>query len=191
MMLVLATVLHTSLALLPAAVSPALPASPTASRWVSYWYSPGNSSTISREHNRLTLALLKKEGGNKVATSLMLYCGDVIREDGTFGPGASPSCDMLIPELDTMGIGAERIVGAKTITALRAMWTKHEADSIAAMVALTKKHKLRGMSWDVEPSGSNKADAVAYAGYLGKLRQALKPLNARLTTCESVIAPSA
>lgn len=154
---------------------------PARTRWVSYWYSPGNIT-----HNTLTLALLKKEGGSKVATSLQLYCEDLIREDGTFEPGVSPGCDMLIPKLNAMGIGAERIVGAKTISALRAMWKHHETDSIAAMVAMAKKHKLRGVSWDIEPSGSNRADAVRYAAYLGKLRQALKPLNTRLTTCESV-----
>ena len=157
---------------------------PPPQRWVSYWYSPANIT-----HNALTLALLKKEGGTKVATSLQLYCGDSIGEDGTFKAGVSPGCDMLIPKLNAMGIGAERIVGAKDITSLRAMWTHHETDSIAAMVALAKQHKLRGMSWDVEPSGSNKADAVAYAGYLGKLRQALKPLNARLTTYNNMYDP--
>ena len=69
------------------------------------------------------------------------------------------------------------------------MWTDHEADSIAAMVALATTHELRGISWDVEPANSTKADALAYAAYLGKLRQALAPLGARLTTYNNMYDP--
>eukprot|EP01051_Picozoa_sp_SAG22_P016672 SAG22_NODE_2400_length_2616_cov_4.016289_1_plen_136_part_00 len=89
-------------------------APPSPKRWVSMWYTPANITVNTR-----TLALLAKEGGPKLVTSLQLYCEDLIREDGSFEAGASPGCDMLIPKLAAMGIGAERIVGAKTIGALR------------------------------------------------------------------------
>ena len=95
-----------------AAAEPAI-----AERWVSYWYSPGNVS-----RNIATLALLKKEGGSKVATSLQLYCEDGIREDGSFEAGVSPGCDEMIPQLIAVGIGAERIVGAARLARWRRRW---------------------------------------------------------------------
>jgi hypothetical protein len=154
-------------------------------RWVSYWYDPAD--TVYHERTRpghnvtTTLELLKREGGSKVATSLMLYCGDLIRPDGSFEAGVSVGCDAMIPQLNAMGIGAERITGSPSIDSLRAMF-KSPSNSIDGMVALTKKYKLRGISWDVEPPNSTKADAVKYTAYLKQLRAALAPLGARLTT---------
>ena len=108
-----------------------------AKRWVSYWYSPAHTADDKEpSHNfTATLALLEKNGGTKVATSLMLYCEDIILADGSFQSGVSIGCDAMIPQLNTMGIGAERIVGSPSIDNLRAMF-KSPAGSIAAMVAV-------------------------------------------------------
>ena len=173
-----------------AAVLPAMGAAQQPKRWVSYWYDPAVTVDDKEpSHNvTATLELLKREGGSKVATSLMLYCEDLIRPDGSFHAGASIGCDAMIPQLNAMGIGAERIVGSPSIDSLRAMF-QSPANSIAGMVALTKKHKLRGISWDVEPPNSTKADAVQYAAYLKQLRAALAPLGARLTTYNNMYDP--
>jgi hypothetical protein len=159
-------------------------------RWVSYWYSPAHTADDKEpSHNvTATLELLKREGGSKVATSLMLYCGDSIRSDGTFSAGVSVGCDVMIPELNAMDIGAERIVGSPSIDNLRAMF-QSPTKSIAGMVALAKKHKLRGVSWDVEPPNSTKSDAMKYAAYLKQLRAALAPLGVRLTTYNNQYNP--
>eukprot|EP01051_Picozoa_sp_SAG22_P016673 SAG22_NODE_2400_length_2616_cov_4.016289_2_plen_98_part_00 len=56
------------------------------------------------------------------------------------------------------------------------------------MVALAKTHKLAGVSWDIEPAGSTKADAVAYAAFLKQLKAALPP-TVRLTTYNNMYDP--
>ena len=172
------------------AVLPAMGPAQQPKRWVSYWYDPAVTVDDKEpSHNvTATLELLKREGGSKVATSLMLYCEDLIRPDGSFRAGASIGCDAMIPQLNAMGIGAERIVGSPSIDSLRAMF-QSPANSIAGMVALAKQHKLRGISWDVEPPNSTKADAVQYAAYLKQLRAALAPLGARLTTYNNMYDP--
>lgn len=91
-----------------------------------------------------TVALLKSAGGAKVATSLMLYCQDGIEADGSFKEGQNTGCDSMTPQLQAMGVGVERIVGSPSIANLRAAF-KSPDGSIAAMVALAKKHKLRGI----------------------------------------------
>ncbi len=158
-------------------------------RWTSRYAPAHTIGDKEPSHNvTATLDLLKNEGGAKVATSLMLYCEDAIRPDGSFSAGVSVGCDAMIPQLNAMGIGAERIVGSPSIDNLRAMFLS-PSKSISGIVALTKKHKLRGISWDVEPPNSTKADAVKYAAYLKQLRAALAPLGARLTTYNNQYNP--
>ena len=103
-----ASSLAAALLLAHCAIAP--PSQPKNKRWVSYWYSPAHPADDKEpSHNvSATLALLKQEGGSKIATSLMLYCEDKILPDGSFQPGVSVGCDAMIPQLTTMGIGSER-----------------------------------------------------------------------------------
>lgn len=136
------------------------------------------------EHNAtMALESLRREGGSAVATSMFLYCGVDINASGHVvlknGGNISAGCAIMIPELNAMGIGAEPVLGG-SLSALRSMFAS-PTKSIDALVALTKAHKLRGISWDVEPSGSSPADASNFARYLGALRVRLAPLGARVT----------
>ena len=67
----------------------------------------------------------------------MLYCEDAIHPDGSFSAGVSVGCDAMIPQLNAMGIGAERIVGSPSIDNLRAMFLS-PSKSISGIVALTR-----------------------------------------------------
>ena len=139
-------------------------------------------------YRNVTTALdfLKREGGAAIATSMFLYCGDMINAAGKLAHqnlsnfGESPhSCDIMIPGLNALGIGAEPVIGG-TLSALRTLFAAPD-DAIAALVNYCKQSKLRGISFDVEPSGSTAADANNFAGFLKKLRGALAPLGARVT----------
>ena len=162
------------------------PAAAAPARWVSFWFSPAHPATSGNVS--ATLALLAREGGSKLATSLFVYCEDKINLDGSFTAGVSAPCDKLTVGLAAMGIGTERIVGASSIANLRAMF-KSPDRSITGLVALARKSKLRGISWDIEPANSTRADAKLYAAYLKKLRAALQPVGARLTTYNNEYDP--
>ena len=108
----------------------------------------------------------------------MVDCGDEIQPDGTLACKNFTGCASLIPAMQGMGIGVERLVqsaGGK-IAPLRAMYSAPQP-SIDALVALAKKQKLVGITWDVEPEKDTAgkrlthADALQYAGYLAKLRR--------------------
>jgi hypothetical protein len=150
------------------------PPLPSGKRWVSYWISVHDINAS------LAVDQLRAAGGAKAATSVMVDCGDVIRPDGTLTCRNFTGCASLIPAVQAMGIGVERLVqstGGK-IGPLRAMYSAPQP-SIDALVALSKRQHLRGITWDVEPEKDSAgkslthADAVQYAGYLAKLRAAL------------------
>lgn len=125
--------------------------------------------------------MLRDAGGSEIATSMFVYCGLTINASGHLhSENLSPGCALMIPGLNKLGIGAEPVVGG-SLSALRTMFGS-PSQSISALVALTKAHNLRGISWDVEPSGSTTADASNFAKYLSQLRHALHPLGARVTT---------
>lgn len=156
-------------------------------RWVSYWIS------IHDINASLAIDQLRAAGGTKVATSVMVDCGDEIQADGTLTRGNFTGCESLISAVQAMGIGAERLIqsAGDKIGPLRAMYAAPEP-SIGALVALAKEQKLRGISWDVEPEKDaagkrlTHADAVQYARYLSKLRAELNPLGVRLTTYNEI-----
>ena len=105
-------------------------------------------------------------------------CGDRIGADGSFVQGKSEGCDVLIPALRTIGVGAERaLVGSAA--GLRLAF-KNPTPVINAMVALAKKQQLRGFGSDWEYPGT-KADALALTCFQAKLRAALHPVGTRLT----------
>jgi hypothetical protein len=143
---------------------------------------PPNPNVCTAQSRNATLALdvLRDAGGSKVATSMFVYCGLSINASGHLGSAKlSPGCAVMIPGLNHMGVGAEPVVGG-SLSALRKMFAS-PSESISALVALTKAHKLRGISWDVEPSGSSASDAERFTAYLSQLRHALQPLGARVT----------
>lgn len=132
-------------------VGPEASPAPPSKRMVSYWLSPTRDGHTPDEF----LALLRAQGGSAVASSVFLYCGDAILIDGTFHDGNSTACTTIIPELRAMGIGAERVVGAANITAMRAAFAD-PSPSIASMAAMVKATPgLTGMSWDIEPKGTD------------------------------------
>ena len=136
-------------------------------RWVSYWISVHDINAS------LAIDQLRAAGGTKVATSVMVDCGDEIQADGTLTCRNFTGCESLIPAVQAMGIGVERLIqsaGGK-IGPLRAMYAAPEP-SISALMRLAKEQKLRGITWDVEPEKDaagkslTHADAVQYATYL-------------------------
>lgn len=144
---------------------------------------PPNPNICTAQSRNATLALetLRDAGGPEIATSMFVYCGLSINASGHLSSAQlSPGCRVMIPGLNKMGIGAEPVVGG-SLSSLRAMFAS-PSESISALVALTKAHELRGISWDVEPSGSSASDASQFAAYLSQLRRALQPLGARVTT---------
>jgi hypothetical protein len=113
---------------------------------------------------------------------MFVYCDLSINASGHLSghlSGLSPGCAVMIPGLNEMGIGAEPVVGG-ALEALRVMFAS-PSESISALAALVKAHRLRGISWDVEPAHSTAADATKFAAYLSQLRATLAPLNARVT----------
>ena len=144
---------------------------------------PPNPYTCTAQSRNATLALemLRNAGGSQVATSMFVYCGLSINASGHLSSAEmSPGCGLMIPGLNQLGIGAEPVVGG-SLSALRNMFAS-PSQSISALAALTRTHNLRGISWDVEPSGSTASDASQFAAYLSQLRHALHPLGARVTT---------
>lgn len=140
----------------------------------SWWYSPSaTSANISK-----VLALLKREGGNKAVTSIIMNCGDTITSNGTFVRGVSSGCDALIPQLHAMGIGIERTVAASLVELQAAF--KTPSASIVPMVALAKEQSLFGFGSDYELKAT-KPDAQAFTCYNAKLRAALNAVGTRLT----------
>ena len=165
-------------------------------RWVSYWFSPLHTDNATR-----VLDTLRAAGGASVATSLIVECGDGILADGRFAEGglstaAARACEALLPGLRAMGIGAERMVEVRNsnISNMRAMFAS-PSQPIAALVALSAKHHLVGIHWDVEPllcpanACEDEADALAYAAFLAKLRAALNARGVRLTTYVNAYNP--
>lgn len=124
------------------------------------------------------LAIVKREGGNKAVTSIIINCGDAIAPNGTFVRGVNPGCDAMIPRLAAMGIGSERVVGGG-LAGLQAAF-KDPEQSIGAMVALAKELSLFGFASDYELKAA-KSDAQDFTCYLAKLRLALNKEGTRLT----------
>lgn len=143
--------------------------------------------TCTPYHNVTTaLDFLKREGGAAIATSMFIYCGDSINAAGklvhqnlSIPHPSRLGCDAMIPGLNALGIGAEPVLGG-ALPALRALFASPD-DAIAALINYVQAKQLRGISWDVEPTGSTAGDAKNFAGFLTKLRAALAPHGARVT----------
>ena len=171
-----------------------------ATRWVSWWF---DTHWANSGNATAALAQLKQQGGSHVATSMLLYCGDFVAADGgvrvgTEGRNSSADyctqrvcCSAMAAQLQAMGIAAERVVTLPTrgdgagsesgtpLDHLRRM-IANPGPAIRALVGLTRAHRLRGISLDVECK-STAEDARAFARFCAQLRGALRPLGARLT----------
>jgi hypothetical protein len=186
-----------------AAATPAEHSQPWVSWWFdTHWTNSGNASAA--------LSLLNRQGGARVATSVLLYCGDFVAANGaiqagTEGRNASAHycsqavcCNAMATQLRGMGIAVERVItlpvrgdvttGSSSpgdlLASLRQMLA-NPAPAISGLVSLAAEHKLRGISFDVECK-STPADARAFARFCARLRDALRPLGARLTVYSNV-----
>ena len=74
---------------MPCTIAPLPPAPPAPKRWVSWWYDGPSATNASSPGDVAFLAQLKAQGGAKVATSILLGCGDTINATGFFVPGTS------------------------------------------------------------------------------------------------------
>ena len=166
---------------LPCTITPLPPApAPPNPRWASYWGGPPKFlNGSSADYVTRTVALLKANGGPATVTSMILMCGDTIGANGSFVPAENEGCAGLIPQLNAMGIGAERSLTGSA-AGLRLAFKNPDA-VIADMVAMAKQQKLKGFGSDYELSGTNKADALGLTCFQAKLRAALRPLGARVT----------
>ena len=114
-----------------------------------------------------------------MASSLLVYCGDTVI-NGSLYFGSPPACNTLIPALRNMGIGYERVVGhVDDLSDFRALLTSDTAP--AAFASLAREHGLAGISFDLEPPHTTKADAALYEAFLARVSAALAPLGARVT----------
>jgi hypothetical protein len=158
---------------------------------------PGPPVNGCRHNASRALTALKRQGGRRVATSLLLYCGHRINATGGLSapPGvrtaASPllsaGCVTMVGGLAEIGIGAEAVIGAELL-AVRAMFASPQP-SIISISALVRTQKLAGISWDIEPANSTTEDAQKFAAYLSSLRAALAPLGARVTLYSNAFSP--
>ena len=190
----------------PGLAAPAAPAGHQAAKpWVSWWFDTHWSSS---GNSTAALAQLRRQGGFRVATSMLLYCGDFVTADGAVQAGteggsnssanycAQPTCcSAMTTQLQDMGIAVERVVTlpvrgdaggqrGEPLDHLRRM-IANPGPAISALVGLAKTHKLRGISFDLECK-STVEDAKLFARFCAKLREALSPLGARLTVYSNV-----
>jgi hypothetical protein len=168
-------------------------------RMVSWWFAPAPGSGASHHwaasgNVSAATELLRRHGGQAIASSLLLYCGDTIASNGSFVEKVDNSaCDHMAAAAAVMRIGVERVIQTEHSSsgcsgAMRAMF-RAPAGSIGQIAQMARRRRLHGVSWDVECTNSTPRDAADYATYLSRLRAALAPNGARLTSYTNVYAP--
>ena len=147
-------------------------------KMVSMWYSPSESDVES------TMKVLTKN--QDAVTSVMLYCGYSIANDGTIQGTASDLCvgeNGIVQQLRRLGIGVEFVLsdGCTNVTAHKIFMA--DPGSIPYLVALAKNYFLFGWNLDLEPQKvpGTAEDAAIYAAFCSKLRKALNDAGVRLT----------
>lgn len=148
-------------------------------RQVSYWVGGMENVTDAS----VVVNAIKEAGGLAVANRFFVYCGDTLQANGTIVPNENASgCDDFNKQVTAINMGMERVLGGP-LAGLRALSNDTVASAaIETIVNLVVQKKLSGISWDVEPSGSNYHDALAFGAFNGKLQEALHPHGARVTT---------
>jgi hypothetical protein len=152
---------------------------------ISWWYSPESNWQMMIEEIRPHLDLV---------TSIMVYCGPEIADDGTILPYMSPLCysdgEGVLPALSELGVRPEIWLGFGncSIDAYRLLWNDTTI-SVQLLVALAVEYNISGWNIDIEPASENcrggptgtAEDATAYAKWLLTLRGALHAVGVRLT----------
>ncbi len=115
-------------------------------RWVSFWYAPSAVDLNS------TIRLLERH--KDVVTSVMLYCGHGVNNDGTLKVQASDICvgkNGIVPALRKLGIGVEFVVNDGCTNATAHKLFMANATSISTLTTIAKKYNLTGWNLDLEP----------------------------------------
>eukprot|EP00656_Telonema_subtile_P039633 TRINITY_DN44721_c0_g1_i1.p1 TRINITY_DN44721_c0_g1~~TRINITY_DN44721_c0_g1_i1.p1 ORF type:complete len:245 (+),score=47.46 TRINITY_DN44721_c0_g1_i1:177-911(+) len=147
-------------------------------RSVSFWYSPSAGDL------NQTISVLTR---NKDAvTSMMLYCGHSVSNEGKLVGTVSPLCvgpGGIVPALVELGIGVEFVVNDGSTNATAHKIFMADPTSIPSLLAIGQANKISGWNLDLEPQSvpGTAADAVVYAAFCQKLRAALNPAGIRLT----------
>lgn len=145
-------------------------------RRVSFYLAP------SMEDADYYVDVLREQGGNKVATSLLMWCGLQVGPGGVFTVDATKHavCTYMRGKLAPMQIEVEPIVASNNFTNLHDLY-ENSNTSIQAITSYIKETNLTGISWDTEPKYSHKDSCRYFSNFLGKLREALAPHGARVT----------
>jgi len=145
--------------------------------WVSWWYSCG-------EYSDLEPAKREIIQNRQVFSSLMLYCGHYVNQDGRLNNSGSycfePDIGM-VPFLQKNNISVEFVVNtAFDIPSFRNAF-RNPDPIIDDLVAIAERYHLYGWNLDLEPATSMPYDAYDYSIFLGKLRKRLNAVGTRLT----------
>ena len=165
-------------------LAPPPPGAKVSDRRVSYYVAPLRDSVPNA--TRL-VDYLRQQGGTAVATNLIAYCEDKIL-DGALVPGNQEACRVLREGATGLGIAFEHVLDISNShddnSAVRALLDSPDASAAAidALTELVRNNSLGGISWDAEPLYSTRDDAIAFAAFNARLRTALAPLGARVTT---------
>ena len=157
---------------------PVRSAAPT--RAVSWWYAP--SSYGGADIND-TLAVLAQ---HKAATSLMLYCGHGVDNEGrlTLDSSSLVLCEGMLPRLRALNIKAEFVLndGCTNVTAHKRFFANASA-VVPQLVAIGRRYGIDGWNLDLEPQTvpGTAADATVYAQFCTGLKAALNAQEMRLT----------
>jgi len=151
---------------------------PLPGRAVSFWYSPSAADV------NQTIAVLSDN--RNAVTSVMLYCGHEVNNDGKVVGSVSELCDDgkgggLVPQLKGLGIGVEFVLndGCGNVTAHKVMFADQGVP--AQLATIGKAYGLYGWNLDLEPHSSAAGDASAYAAFCTQLRTMLRAAGMRLT----------
>jgi hypothetical protein len=173
----------------PASTAPAASArrdrrKPSSGRRVSYYVAPLGDSVANA--SRL-VDYLQREGGTAIATNLIAYCEDKIL-DGALIAGNQKACRVLREGASRLGIAFEHVLDISgshdNNSAVRALLDSPEASEAAidALSELVRNNSLQGISWDAEPRLSTRDDAIAFGAFNARLRAALAPYGARVSS---------
>lgn len=150
----------------------------SSTRWVSFWYSPSDSDL------NQTLDVLTRHA--EAVTSVMLYCGQGVDNNGRFEYATSEICNkdgVLLSTLRSLNIGIEFVVndGSTNVTAHK-RWMRN-ASSVDALVSIAEEYNLTGWNLDLEPQSvpGTVEDAQVYASFLKDARESLNHIGTRLT----------
>eukprot|EP00939_MAST-03C_sp_MAST-3C-sp1_P004041 g4041.t1 len=148
------------------------------SRVVSFWYAPSEADL------NQTIQVLSNH--SDAVSSVMLYCGHGVNNDGTFVNKVSSICSGptgVVERLRALNIEVEFVVNdlCTNVTAHK-MWFENE-NTIDTLVNIAKEYGLSGWNLDLEPQKvpGTADDAKPYASFCANLRTELNKVGTRLT----------